>query len=271
MPPLLAEPRMAASPWRWWALLRRAISLPRCAPRSAARTLACAKARTREPLLAAPHTCAASSRCTSPTPPHLAPPQLHVTSTGGHSSMPPIDGSSVGAVVGRLLTRLSASPPPPRLVSPVTDMLRGLAPYAPGGCQSAVKQRARSSSSISSAGLPTGCPRPVGSIRRRAAHTAGCSANHQRPKPDSTRPACPHALSGRPAWMAAVLSAVGRVPGVDALVARLMASASAEAAALVGGWLAGWLQWQRTGMSRCVVDLLALGTCSCRSAGAALR
>lgn len=62
--------------------------------------------------------------------------------------------------------RLSASPPPAKLVAPVTDMLRALRPYAP-------------------------------------------------------------------AWLAAVLAAVGVVPGADALVAGIMAGSSAEAASLV--------------------------------------
>jgi carboxypeptidase PM20D1 len=54
-----------------------------------------------------------------------------ISSPGGHSSMPPIDGSGVGDVAGRLLSALAAAPPAPRLVAPVTDMLRALAPYAP--------------------------------------------------------------------------------------------------------------------------------------------
>jgi len=71
-----------------------------------------------------------------PPPPPLHPPnkhhQVHIKSPGGHSSMPPTDGSSVGDVMGRVLSRLTTAPPAPRLVAPVTDMLHGLAPYASG-------------------------------------------------------------------------------------------------------------------------------------------
>ena len=58
--------------------------------------------------------------------------QARISSPGGHSSMPPIDGSSVGEIMGRLLSRIAASPPAPRLSAPVHGMLRGLVPYVPG-------------------------------------------------------------------------------------------------------------------------------------------
>ncbi|KAI8465553.1 MAG: hypothetical protein J3K34DRAFT_525282 [Monoraphidium minutum] len=96
---------------------------------------------------------------------------VSITSQGGHSSMPPIDGSSVGDVMGRILTRISTAQPTPRLVAPVTDMLAGAAEFAP-------------------------------------------------------------------AWLAALLAAIGRVPGVDLFVARLMATSSAQAASLTRTTLA---------------------------------
>jgi hypothetical protein len=40
--------------------------------------------------------------------------------------MPPIDGSSIGSRLGSFLSALSASPPPPRLVSPTREFLEGL-------------------------------------------------------------------------------------------------------------------------------------------------
>eukprot|EP00879_Flechtneria_rotunda_P030781 GHRR01033460.1.p1 GENE.GHRR01033460.1~~GHRR01033460.1.p1 ORF type:complete len:240 (+),score=87.11 GHRR01033460.1:328-1047(+) len=56
--------------------------------------------------------------------------QITVSSPGGHSSKPPIDGSSVGSRLGRILTAISASPPSPKLVPPTLDLLKGLAPLA---------------------------------------------------------------------------------------------------------------------------------------------
>lgn len=49
---------------------------------------------------------------------------------GGHSSRPPIDKSSVLEVMGRVLTAVSDSPPPFKLVQPVSAMLQALAPGA---------------------------------------------------------------------------------------------------------------------------------------------
>lgn len=47
-------------------------------------------------------------------------------SSGGHSSMPPIDGSSIGARLASFLSSLTASPPTPRLVSPTRELVEGL-------------------------------------------------------------------------------------------------------------------------------------------------
>lgn len=47
-------------------------------------------------------------------------------SPGGHSSMPPVDSSSIGARLGVFLSALSASPPTPRLVSPTRELVAGL-------------------------------------------------------------------------------------------------------------------------------------------------
>jgi hypothetical protein len=122
--------------------------------------------------------------------------------------MPPIDGSSVGDVIARVITKLSKSPPAPKLVAPVTDMLREVANYAPGenfkldvwGVQMHI---------IVSATTPT-------------------------PQPSSNLPNL--TLTPHPSgWMAALLSAIGRVPGADTVMAHLMATSTAEAASLVGG------------------------------------
>jgi hypothetical protein len=54
--------------------------------------------------------------------------QVTVTleSSGGHSSMPPIDGSSIGDRLGAFLSAMTASPPPPHLVAPTRELLEGL-------------------------------------------------------------------------------------------------------------------------------------------------
>jgi hypothetical protein len=52
--------------------------------------------------------------------------------------MPPTDGSSVGAIAGRILAAIDASPPPVELVAPMTDFAKAAASMAPGegaGCQ----------------------------------------------------------------------------------------------------------------------------------------
>lgn len=53
-----------------------------------------------------------------------------IHASGGHSSMPPIDGSSIGTRLGSFLSALSASPPVPRLVSPTRELVEGLVSLA---------------------------------------------------------------------------------------------------------------------------------------------
>jgi hypothetical protein len=53
-----------------------------------------------------------------------------IHASGGHSSMPPIDGSSIGTRLGSFLSALSASPPTPRLVSPTRELVEGLVTLA---------------------------------------------------------------------------------------------------------------------------------------------
>ncbi len=61
--------------------------------------------------------------------------QVRIKSKGGHSSMPPTDGTSVGSIAGRILTKLDANPPPCVLQPPTTEFVKGLAQAAPGGCR----------------------------------------------------------------------------------------------------------------------------------------
>ena len=129
--------------------------------------------------------------------------RIRVASRGGHSSMPPVDGSSVGDILGRVLSRLSAAPPAPRLVAPTTDMLRAVAAYAPGEA-----------------------------CRRRGQLQKYLLGN--RPFNYGRSPT-PHLLSARAAWLSAILATIGVVPGADTIVAHIMASSSAEAASLVRG------------------------------------
>ncbi|KAJ9510761.1 hypothetical protein QJQ45_027618 [Haematococcus lacustris] len=58
---------------------------------------------------------------------------LHVdlVSPGGHSSMPPTDGSDIAGQAARLITRLNAHPFPARLREPLPSFLAAIAPYAP--------------------------------------------------------------------------------------------------------------------------------------------
>lgn len=49
-----------------------------------------------------------------------------VHGAGGHSSMPPIDGSSVASRVARFLSVLDSTPPPVWLVRPTTDFVRAV-------------------------------------------------------------------------------------------------------------------------------------------------
>jgi hypothetical protein len=58
--------------------------------------------------------------------------QVSLSSSGGHSSMPPIDGSSIGDQLARLLAGVAWRQPAPKLQAPITDMLAALAQLAPG-------------------------------------------------------------------------------------------------------------------------------------------
>ena len=49
----------------------------------------------------------------------------------GHSSMPPLDGSAAGSVLGRFLGRLDRAPINPSMVEPTSDTMEALAPVAP--------------------------------------------------------------------------------------------------------------------------------------------
>lgn len=57
--------------------------------------------------------------------------EVHINATGGHSSMPPIDGSALATNVAKFVSALERRPPPLQLQSPVTDMLKGMARHAP--------------------------------------------------------------------------------------------------------------------------------------------
>lgn len=59
--------------------------------------------------------------------------QIRLQSRGGHSAKPPIDGSSIGGKMGRLMTAVSSNPPAAKLVSPTKEFVIGLADIAPGG------------------------------------------------------------------------------------------------------------------------------------------
>lgn len=72
-----------------------------------------------------------------PSPPlsHLPPaprPQADITTSGGHSSLPPLDGSSAASVAARLIAATDRRPPPVALREPVPQLLAALAPYTPG-------------------------------------------------------------------------------------------------------------------------------------------
>jgi len=57
--------------------------------------------------------------------------EMSIATAGGHASMPPLDGSSVGSIAARILSRLDRSPINPGLVAPASDMLAAFAPEAP--------------------------------------------------------------------------------------------------------------------------------------------
>lgn len=58
--------------------------------------------------------------------------QVTLSSTGGHSSMPPTDGSSIGDRLARFLSAMCANPGPNELVAPTSDFVAGLGRLAPG-------------------------------------------------------------------------------------------------------------------------------------------
>ncbi len=49
--------------------------------------------------------------------------QVRVTTTGGHSSIPPLDHSSAAVLAARVIEALDQTPPAPALVPPITDFL----------------------------------------------------------------------------------------------------------------------------------------------------
>lgn len=87
-----------------------------------------------------PHTCYSLTRntimtCRTPlhdihahTPFH----QVTFHSLGGHSSLPPTDGSSIGAQLGRFLSAMHSRPAPVKLVPPTSDFVAAMADLAPG-------------------------------------------------------------------------------------------------------------------------------------------
>ncbi|KAK9806375.1 hypothetical protein WJX72_012122 [[Myrmecia] bisecta] len=56
---------------------------------------------------------------------------IEVRSKGGHSSAPPLDGSSVGATLARIISHVDQNPPSAKLVRPVNEFLQAFAPHAP--------------------------------------------------------------------------------------------------------------------------------------------
>ncbi|KAK9864322.1 hypothetical protein WJX84_003446, partial [Apatococcus fuscideae] len=57
--------------------------------------------------------------------------RVTVKGTGGHSSRPPLDASTVADRMARVILAVDAQPPPTRLVAPTTSLLKALAPKAP--------------------------------------------------------------------------------------------------------------------------------------------
>ncbi|PNW82050.1 hypothetical protein CHLRE_06g271700v5 [Chlamydomonas reinhardtii] len=57
---------------------------------------------------------------------------VQVSAAGGHSSIPPLDGSSAAAVAARIITAIDRRPPPTRLAAPVTQFLGAIADSTPG-------------------------------------------------------------------------------------------------------------------------------------------
>mmetsp|Transcript_17488 Transcript_17488/g.52473 ORF Transcript_17488/g.52473 Transcript_17488/m.52473 type:complete len:508 (+) Transcript_17488:152-1675(+) len=57
--------------------------------------------------------------------------RIDVASPGGHSSMPPVDGSSVAATLARMLLAVDRTPPCTRIQSPTKEFLHAMAEVAP--------------------------------------------------------------------------------------------------------------------------------------------
>jgi hypothetical protein len=89
--------------------------------------------------------------------------KLKVRTAGGHASMPPIDRSHSGVVTATLLQSLDHHQPPVALRSPVSDMLKALAPYAPPLLKGALAFCDTWCASISA------CPSPINCVSVRTA------------------------------------------------------------------------------------------------------
>lgn len=57
--------------------------------------------------------------------------RVSLQSAGGHSSMPPIDGSGLSAQIGQLFSAMTAAPPVAKLVSPTKDQVFASASLVP--------------------------------------------------------------------------------------------------------------------------------------------
>ncbi|GMH42888.1 hypothetical protein BSKO_10807 [Bryopsis sp. KO-2023] len=56
--------------------------------------------------------------------------EANIASTGGHSSMPPLDGSSTSSILSKMIRGVDASPSAKGITRPVEDFFEALAPYA---------------------------------------------------------------------------------------------------------------------------------------------
>jgi len=93
-------------------------------------------------------------------------------SPGGHSSMPPIDGSDIGAQVARLLGHIAAHPFPATLQSPITEFLEALAPYAHPAAGALLRNvRAWPLSALAAAGLARASRETAALVRTTVAAT----------------------------------------------------------------------------------------------------
>eukprot|EP00803_Ostreobium_quekettii_P000428 evm.model.scf_2120EXC.4 EVM.evm.TU.scf_2120EXC.4 scf_2120EXC:17037-24501(+) len=57
--------------------------------------------------------------------------QIDVKAAGGHSSMPPIDGSTSIGILSRMISYMESHPPSRAIVRPVADFFKHAAPYVP--------------------------------------------------------------------------------------------------------------------------------------------